>query len=29
MFIQYASEDDTWRRDAARRLDEFRGRMRE
>jgi eukaryotic-like serine/threonine-protein kinase len=29
MFIQYASEDDTWRRDAARRLDEFRARMRE
>jgi serine/threonine protein kinase len=29
MFIQYASEDDAWRRDAARRLDEFRARMRE
>jgi len=29
MFIQYASEDDAWRRDAAHRLDEFRARMRE
>jgi serine/threonine protein kinase len=29
MFIQYASEDDAWRRDAAHRLDEFRGHMRE
>jgi serine/threonine protein kinase len=29
MFIQYASEDDAWRRDAARRLDEFRAHMRE
>jgi hypothetical protein len=29
MFIQYASEDDAWRRDAARRLDEFRGHLRE
>ena len=29
MFIQYASEDDAWRRDAARRLDEFRDHMRE
>jgi len=29
MFIQYASEDDAWRRDAARRLDEFRVHMRE
>lgn len=29
MFIQYVSEDDAWRREAARRLDEFRTRMRE
>jgi hypothetical protein len=29
MFIQYASEDDAWRRDAARRLDEFRAHLRE
>jgi len=29
VFIQYAREDDAWRRDAARRLDEFRARMRE
>jgi hypothetical protein len=29
MFIQYVSEDDAWRREAARRLDEFRSRMRE
>ena len=29
MFIQYASEDDAWRRSAARRLDEFRAHMRE
>src|SRR4051812_16597307 len=29
MFIQYASEDDAWRRDAAHRLDEFRAHMRE
>jgi hypothetical protein len=29
LFIQYASEDDAWRRDAARRLDEFRAHLRE
>ncbi|HEY6180072.1 MAG TPA: hypothetical protein VIX73_36775, partial [Kofleriaceae bacterium] len=29
MFIQYVREDDAWRVEAARRLDEFRSRMRE
>jgi serine/threonine protein kinase len=29
MFIQYASEDDAWRREAAHRLDEFHAHMRE
>ncbi|HEX8107604.1 MAG TPA: hypothetical protein VF516_07730, partial [Kofleriaceae bacterium] len=29
MFIQYASEDDAWRRDAAHRLEELRAHMRE
>src|SRR5262249_51936509 len=29
MFIQYVREDDAWRVEAARRLDEFHSRMRE